>query len=192
MLEHPGIVPVYGLGRNGDDRPYYAMRLIRPGDADDGASLGRAIADYHEAGGPASDPSPGLRELLGRFVAACNAVAYTCIAAASCTAISSRRTSCWAPMARPSWSRGPRQGRRSASGDWPADERGSRPRPGGSRSGRCRGGRSEPPHTRAPSRRAGISRSWALPATSTAWAHLVSPVGRGGLRPPMARSGPSR
>ena len=28
-LEHPGIVPVYGLGRNDDGRPYYAMRLIR-------------------------------------------------------------------------------------------------------------------------------------------------------------------
>ena len=28
-LEHPGIVPVYGLGRYSDDRPYYAMRFIR-------------------------------------------------------------------------------------------------------------------------------------------------------------------
>jgi eukaryotic-like serine/threonine-protein kinase len=25
-LEHPGIVPVYGLGTYGDGRPYYAMR----------------------------------------------------------------------------------------------------------------------------------------------------------------------
>src|SRR5262249_61027054 len=30
-LEHPGIVPVYGLGRYADGRPYYAMRLI-PGE----------------------------------------------------------------------------------------------------------------------------------------------------------------
>ena len=28
-LEHPGIVPVYGLGHYGDGRPYYAMRFIR-------------------------------------------------------------------------------------------------------------------------------------------------------------------
>ena len=28
-LEHPGIVPVYGLGTDGDGRPYYAMRFIR-------------------------------------------------------------------------------------------------------------------------------------------------------------------
>src|SRR5262249_22019454 len=26
-LEHPGIVPVYGLGTYGDGRPYYAMRF---------------------------------------------------------------------------------------------------------------------------------------------------------------------
>src|SRR5262245_48779961 len=28
-LEHPGVVPVYGLGAHADGRPYYAMRLIR-------------------------------------------------------------------------------------------------------------------------------------------------------------------
>ena len=28
-LEHPGIVPVYGLGFHSDGRPYYAMRFIR-------------------------------------------------------------------------------------------------------------------------------------------------------------------
>ena len=28
-LEHPGIVPVYGLGRHADGRPYYAMRFIK-------------------------------------------------------------------------------------------------------------------------------------------------------------------
>ena len=28
-LEHPGIVPVYGLGTYGDGRPYYAMRFIK-------------------------------------------------------------------------------------------------------------------------------------------------------------------
>ena len=28
-LEHPGVVPVYGLGIYADGRPYYAMRFIR-------------------------------------------------------------------------------------------------------------------------------------------------------------------
>src|SRR4051812_24124851 len=36
-LEHPGIVPVYGLGNYPDGRPYYAMRFIR------GSSLKEAI-----------------------------------------------------------------------------------------------------------------------------------------------------
>jgi serine/threonine protein kinase len=40
-LEHPGIVPVYGLGNYGDGRPYYAMRFIR------GESLKEAIERFH-------------------------------------------------------------------------------------------------------------------------------------------------
>src|SRR5262249_34572820 len=65
-LEHPGIVPVYGLGVSADGRPYYAMRLIR------GRSLDEAITDYHE-----SDRGElGLRKLLSQFVAVCNAVAF--------------------------------------------------------------------------------------------------------------------
>jgi serine/threonine-protein kinase len=41
-LEHPGIVPVYGLGKNDDGRPYYAMRFIR------GDSLDEAIRRFHQ------------------------------------------------------------------------------------------------------------------------------------------------
>src|SRR5262249_714465 len=40
-LEHPGIVPVYGLGAYDDGRPYYAMRFIR------GDSLKDAVAAFH-------------------------------------------------------------------------------------------------------------------------------------------------
>ena len=40
-LEHPGIVPVYGLGRHPDGRPYYAMRLI------EGETLKQAIERFH-------------------------------------------------------------------------------------------------------------------------------------------------
>src|SRR5215469_10187519 len=40
-LEHPGVVPVYGLGTYGDGRPYYAMRFIR------GDSLKEAADRFH-------------------------------------------------------------------------------------------------------------------------------------------------
>jgi serine/threonine-protein kinase len=48
-LEHPGIVPVYGLGKYGDGRPYYAMRFVR------GESLEEAIDRYHCKGLAAGD-----------------------------------------------------------------------------------------------------------------------------------------
>jgi hypothetical protein len=51
-LEHPGIVPVYGLGSYQDGRPYYAMRFIR------GDSLKEAIAAFHAAPPGARLPSP--------------------------------------------------------------------------------------------------------------------------------------
>src|SRR5262249_55472440 len=49
-LEHPGIVPVYGLGAYEDGRPYYAMRLIR------GVSLKEAIDQHHRAERPEVRP----------------------------------------------------------------------------------------------------------------------------------------
>ncbi|MFM9960261.1 MAG: WD40 repeat domain-containing serine/threonine protein kinase [Planctomycetaceae bacterium] len=42
-LEHPGIVPVYGLGHFADGRPFYAMRFIR------GRSLKEAIEQFHRS-----------------------------------------------------------------------------------------------------------------------------------------------
>ena len=42
-LEHPGIVPVYGLGTNDQGRPFYAMRFVR------GQSLKEAIDGYHQS-----------------------------------------------------------------------------------------------------------------------------------------------
>src|SRR5204863_4292531 len=44
-LEHPGIVPVYGLGAYPDGRPFYAMRFIR------GKSLKEAIESFHAGRG---------------------------------------------------------------------------------------------------------------------------------------------
>jgi serine/threonine-protein kinase len=70
-LEHPGIVPVYGLRHYAGGRPFYAMRFIK------GDSLQDAIRRYHAAaGGPAGERNLAFRELLRRFVAVCEAVAY--------------------------------------------------------------------------------------------------------------------
>jgi serine/threonine protein kinase len=72
-LEHPGIVPVYGLGTYDDGRPFYAMRFIK------GDSLKDAIERYHGTDGNGLEPgerSLEFRKLLGRFVDVCNAIAY--------------------------------------------------------------------------------------------------------------------
>jgi serine/threonine-protein kinase len=90
-LEHPGIVPVYGLGQYRDGRPYYAMRFIR------GESLKEAIARFHpprpgadDSTSPEATPaSPEaqtradsssreleLHKLLRRFIDVCNAMGY--------------------------------------------------------------------------------------------------------------------
>ncbi len=72
-LEHPGIVPVYGLGTYGDGRPYYAMRFIK------GDSLKEAIDHFHARAAGNNDPgrrSLELRGLLRRFIDVCNAIDY--------------------------------------------------------------------------------------------------------------------
>ncbi len=70
-LEHPGIVPVYGLGQHPDGRPFYAMRFIH------GDSLEAEIREHFRA--IEQDPSrrpPGLRALLRRFLDVCNTLSY--------------------------------------------------------------------------------------------------------------------
>ena len=72
-LEHPGIVPVYGLGVYPDGRPFYAMRFIQ------GDSLEEAISRFHAAATTRRDPgerSLQLRQLLGRFIDVCDAMEY--------------------------------------------------------------------------------------------------------------------
>jgi eukaryotic-like serine/threonine-protein kinase len=72
-LEHPGIVPVYGMGTYGDGRPYYAMRFIR------GGSLKEAIDRFHNDQALNRDlgrRSLELRKLLRRFSDVCNAIDY--------------------------------------------------------------------------------------------------------------------
>jgi serine/threonine protein kinase len=70
-LEHPGIVPVYGLGTYADGRPFYAMRFIK------GGSLKEAIGRFHADATLAKDPgrrSLELRKLLRRFTDVCTAI----------------------------------------------------------------------------------------------------------------------
>jgi hypothetical protein len=70
-LEHPGIVPVYGLGTSADGRPYYAMRFIR------GQTLKEAIERFYSGESRSeSERRIELRQLLTRFVAVCNAIEY--------------------------------------------------------------------------------------------------------------------
>ncbi len=69
-LEHPGIVPVYGLGADPEGRPYYAMRFIR------GESLKEAIEGFHGRVMSAGERRTDLMRLLRRFVDVCNTIEY--------------------------------------------------------------------------------------------------------------------
>ena len=73
-LEHPGIVPVYGLCQFPDGRPEYAMRFI------EGESLRAAIARHHSSGhelaADADCAALALPNLVRRFLDVCNAISY--------------------------------------------------------------------------------------------------------------------
>ena len=80
-LEHPGVVPVYDLCKDGTGRPFYTMRFIQ------GRTLTEAIEEYHHllqqsrqpqhADSPRA-PQPALifRELLQRFISVCQTLSY--------------------------------------------------------------------------------------------------------------------
>ncbi len=72
-LEHPSIVPIYGVGRYSDGRPYYAMKFI------EGDSLSNKIRQLHTGSG-ITDGRNRLnaegRSLLTRFVSVCQAIDY--------------------------------------------------------------------------------------------------------------------
>ena len=71
-LQHPGIVPIYGLGQD-EDGPFYTMPFI------EGQTLQEAIDAFH--GEESSGRDPGrralrFRGLLQQLVAVCNTMAY--------------------------------------------------------------------------------------------------------------------
>ena len=68
-LEHPGIIPIYGLGTYADGRPFYAMRLIR---GEKTGSLMTPIERFHKEPDPAGRVVE-FRGLLRRFLDVCNA-----------------------------------------------------------------------------------------------------------------------
>jgi serine/threonine-protein kinase len=73
-LDHPGIVPVHGMGTDAKGNPFYTMRLAK------GETLRKAIDHFHNPAAPGGHPcdfrSSAFRNLLGRFIAVCNTVAF--------------------------------------------------------------------------------------------------------------------
>ena len=59
QLQHPGIVPVYEIGLDDAQRPYFAMKLVK------GRTLGALLKD-----------GEGIRKLLGVFEKVCETMAY--------------------------------------------------------------------------------------------------------------------
>jgi serine/threonine-protein kinase len=71
QLEHPGIVPVYELGRRfSDSQPFYTMRFVR------GETLSKAVKRYDENRKRNRTGPLDQRRLLNAFVSVCQAVAY--------------------------------------------------------------------------------------------------------------------
>lgn len=73
QLEHPGIVPIHGLGVDSSGHPFFAMRFVQ------GESLGRASERFHaepHAGQRYAEWSLRLRKLLTRFVSICQTIEY--------------------------------------------------------------------------------------------------------------------
>lgn len=72
-LEHPGVVPVYGLGHYADGRPFYAMRFIQGDSLHDASQRFRqALTSGTFHGGYELE----LRKLLRRFIDVCDAMEY--------------------------------------------------------------------------------------------------------------------
>jgi serine/threonine-protein kinase len=69
-LEHPGVVPVYGLVQDAEGQPCYAMRFI------EGETFQDAITRAHQPGLPDGERELQFRQLLTRLVTVCNTIAY--------------------------------------------------------------------------------------------------------------------
>ncbi|MEM6688055.1 MAG: serine/threonine-protein kinase [Planctomycetota bacterium] len=70
-LEHPGVIPLYGIGKTEGGDPFYAMRFI------DGQSMDDLIVDlYKDAEDQWIESDRRHRKLLVAFVSVCKTIAY--------------------------------------------------------------------------------------------------------------------
>lgn len=69
-LEHPGVVPIYGLGHDDGGLPYYVMRFI------EGATLADAIKAFHSLDAQSPERTLELAKLLRRFLDVCHAIDF--------------------------------------------------------------------------------------------------------------------
>jgi eukaryotic-like serine/threonine-protein kinase len=72
QLEHPGVVPVYSLGKDKEGRPYYAMKFI------EGEELRKHIDRFHKGRKPvrADFDTPEFRQMLKWFVSVCDTMQF--------------------------------------------------------------------------------------------------------------------
>jgi serine/threonine protein kinase len=71
QLQHPNIIPVYGLGhRSQNESPFLIMPLVR------GTSLQAAIAEHYRGARSGAEARAALRRLLTVFVTVCNTLDY--------------------------------------------------------------------------------------------------------------------
>jgi len=69
-LDHPGVVPIYRLARDGEGRPYYAMRFVQ------GETYGERIRRFHQSASHSSEHHLEFRRLLSSLITVCETVAY--------------------------------------------------------------------------------------------------------------------
>ncbi len=72
-LEHPGIVPIYARGMLGEDRPFYAMRLVAGGNS---STMQQVIDQLHQPTLDLLEFKRKQRELVRRLIDVCNTIAY--------------------------------------------------------------------------------------------------------------------
>ncbi len=69
-LEHPSIVPVYGMGKFNSGFPYYAMQMV------EGKSLQVAIQEFHEKDHSGETKNLEFRRLLQHVLNLCSAIQF--------------------------------------------------------------------------------------------------------------------
>ena len=73
LLEHPGVVPVYGFGTEDNGRPFYAMKLV-----DSHELFKDRIVQFHDAVKNEGErfEGPILRSLIRRLIDVCNVISH--------------------------------------------------------------------------------------------------------------------